>query len=605
MLQPQTPFEQPWERQRLRVPREDGTLYCRPDWTEAPAVVADNQPRLDASAVNIQGRTLSRLREWTARAVLERAIEFTGLVAGEPIAASETAQKVSFVVSGHQPSLFHPGVWVKNFAIDALAKQTGRVGLNLIVDNDALSATSIRVPTVSHVAEAASFRGRDRSWQLLPRAGFRSDAGSVSHVVDVPFDRSQTARPWEEAGIVDAAVFQSFADRVAELMAGWGIDPLLSQIWPDAVETFRRTQEFPKSLGSGLPVCLTAARHRLERRWGLRNLELPLSRVCECDPFLWFAGHLFAQAGRFRDVHNAALRQFRAINRVRSHTHPVPELSTQDDWTETPFWLWSASDVRRRRAFVRTRGRETELFDGREVVARFPLNAEMDACCAVEALRELPRRGIRLRTRALTTTLFARLCLADVFVHGIGGATYDEMTDRIIARFFGMPAPAFITMSATVHLPLAEPFDVSPTDLSRQKHELRDLRYNPERHRSFSRDSEALRRGALLSEDSESRLNELIEEKQALVAEQHDAESQGLTRSERRRRSVQNAGRYRRLREISESLAAAAEERERLEEEIAETQRRLAANAVLRNREFSFSLYPDAALRPFLTTLFE
>jgi hypothetical protein len=592
MLQPQSRYEQPWERHRLRVPREDRTLYCRPDWNDAVAAVAGNQSLLDGSAVNVQGRTLSHLREWTAGAVLERAEEFTGVVAGAtvrsdrlqpvPSAANRPGEaghyerdKPAFVVSGHQPSLFHPGVWVKNFAIDALARETGRVALNLIVDNDALSGTSMRVPT-----------------------GTRE----TPSVESVPFDDPRPARPWEEAGVANPAVFRSFADRVVELMAGWGVDPLLTDIWPDAVELAKQ--------GNSLPVCLTAARHRLERRWGLRNLELPLSRLCECDPFLWYAGHLFAHAERFREVHNVALRQFREINRVRSRTHPVPELSTRDGWTETPFWIWSEEDTRRRRAFARTRGKETELFDGRDVVARFPLNPQMDACCAVEALRELPRQGIRLRTRALTTTLFARLCLADVFVHGIGGAKYDEMTDRIIARFFGLPAPEFITMSATVQLPLAEPCDVSPAELSRLKHQLRDLRFNPERNRPFSLDSKALFRGAIHSEVSESRLNEgatreLVDEKQALIAEQQVARTQGLTRSERRNRSGENARRFRRLREIREALAGTAGAQwQRLEREIAETRQRLAANGILKNREFSFCLYPKAVLRPFLAGLF-
>ena len=43
---------------------------------------------------------------------------------------------VGFVVTGHQPELCHPGVWVKNFALNHLAKETGLVPLNLIVDND-------------------------------------------------------------------------------------------------------------------------------------------------------------------------------------------------------------------------------------------------------------------------------------------------------------------------------------------------------------------------------------------------------------------------------------------------------------------------------------
>ena len=48
-----------------------------------------------------------------------------------------------------------------------------------------------------------------------------------------------------------------------------------------------------------------------------------------------------------------------------------------------------------------------------------------------------PAAGIRLRTRALTTTMFARFLLGDLFVHGIGGAKYDELGDEIARGFFG------------------------------------------------------------------------------------------------------------------------------------------------------------------------
>ena len=51
-------------------------------------------------------------------------------------------------------------------------------------------------------------------------------------------------------------------------------------------------------------------------------------------------------------------------------------------------------------------------------------------------LAELSSRGIKLRTRALTTTLFARLVLSDMFLHGIGGAKYDQVTDRDRAVVF-------------------------------------------------------------------------------------------------------------------------------------------------------------------------
>src|SRR5690606_34281182 len=144
--------------------------------------------------------------------------------------------------------------------------------------------------------------------------------------------------------------------------------------------------------------------------------------LCETDPFRWFASAIFAHAGRFRQIHNDLLAEFRRVNGVRSQTHPVPALVQNGPWMELPFWVWREDDTTRRRLFVRQDGREVELSDGNEPFARLPLAPEMDACCAVEALRELTGRGVRLRTRALTTTLFARLCLSDLFIHGIGGA---------------------------------------------------------------------------------------------------------------------------------------------------------------------------------------
>ncbi len=56
------------------------------------------------------------------------------------------------------------------------------------------------------------------------------------------------------------------------------------------------------------------------------------------------------------------------------------------------------------------------------------------------------------------------------------------------------------------------------------------------------------------------------------------------------------------MRAVTEALRSplAGEER-RLRTELIETDRRLAANAVLRRRDYAFCLYPEEALRPFCT----
>lgn len=549
---PSTPamIERPWQRRDLRVPREDGGLLAVPLLDGAPQVALENHDALTHSLVNVQGRTLQQIRDWSRIEILSAARSYTRELNDE---TSVDAEAGFIVAAGHQPTLFHPGVWVKNFGLGRLADETGGVGVNLIVDNDTFSTSRIRVPA------------GDRSRPV---------------VETVPFDVERAVQPWEGAEITDAEMFASFGDRVADAMRHWGVDPLAGEIWSDAVAHFQRSPR--------LADCLTAVRHRLERRWEVGNLELPISRMCELDPFLWFASHLLAQLPGFRKVHNEVLAEFREVNGVRSRTHPVPELTETGGWHEAPFWVWREGDVRRKRLYARQADREVVLSDGTDEFARLPLSPEMDACCAVEALRELPARGIRIRTRALTTTLFARLCFCDLFIHGIGGSKYDEMTDRIIARFFNLPPPGFLTLSATVHLPLAEPYDVADADETRLNTILRDLEYNPDRR---------------LPPDAGAEADNLTAEKQRLIDEQHAAEAEAieLTRRERERRSRANHARFRRLREINRRLTPFIEEKKRIvSTELQATRRRLDANAVLKNREWSFCLYPESTLRPFM-----
>jgi len=107
------------------------------------------------------------------------------------------------------------------------------------------------------------------------------------------------------------------------------------------------------------------------------------------------------------------------------------------------------------------------------------LSADGDAAVAVEQLQALAKRGVKIRTRALATTLFARLVLGDLFLHGIGGAKYDQVTNQIAEHFFGFALPEFGTVSATLRLPIDHPCaSVEQSQTLRQQ--LRELDYHPE-----------------------------------------------------------------------------------------------------------------------------
>lgn len=90
---------------------------------------------------------------------------------------------------------------------------------------------------------------------------------------------------------------------------------------------------------------------------------------------------------------------------------------------------------------------------------------------------------------------------------------------------------------------------------------------------------------------------ELLAEKQRLIAEQHAQDT--LDRHDPRRTSrAENNQRRRRLRAISQRLAAIASDTHAAltaQRQAAETQ--LAANAILQSREFSFCLFPFDRIR--------
>jgi hypothetical protein len=546
------PIEPAWTRSRLKIPRDDMTVFARPDWPTASELAHDNADQFHEATLAIHGRPLTELRQSARKEVLSLALNFTSNLLGEAI-PEESISGLLFC-SGHQPTLFHPGVWIKNFAIHHFAQSSSGMGLNLVIDNDIVAHRQIRVPI-----------------------GNREKPATEA----LAFDSHQPACPWEEARIASLEEFASCGARAAKAMEAWQVAPLVSQMWPDAVAEARRSRS--------LRDALTIARMKLERRWGLTNLEVPLSQVCETEAFCWFASAILTRLPKFWETYNSVLEEFRRVNRIRSLSHPVPALLEKDGWFEAPFWVWEQGGRKRQRVMAKACSQEVRLSNGQAVFARLPISADGDLTAAASILGDLRNVGLRFRTRALTTTLFARLCLADLFVHGIGGAKYDEMTDRLMARFFGLKPPGFLTLSASVHLPLAEPHVVSTEEEQAFRHRLRDIQWNPERH---------LLRG------SDPQVDQLMSEKQGLIAKANLARTSVQTRSERKRNRDEAYQRHKRLKGVTSELVRYAEaDRLLLESNLAEIQKELAANAILQSREFSFALYPEEKLRPFLSGL--
>ena len=389
----------------IRAPREHGQALVEPAWELAAGLIDENRHLAAQADYDVQGVPLQRLRTEARRHLRQEAQRHTRAYRDAVPAAGDDGP---LILAGHQPQLFHPGVWFKNFALSALARKWGGQAINLLIDNDILRNPSIRVP-----------------------AG--SAAGT--QVISVPMDRVVDTIPFEQREVADEELFSSFADRVRAAGSDVLAQPLIRDYWQLVLEARRRSPNLGR--------CLAEARHRLEGDWGQDTWEVPLSVVCDSGPFARFACHLLAHLPRLQEIYNTSLHEYRRVNHIRSRSHPVPDLERDGAWREAPFWLWSVASPGRKRAFVRACGDGLELTDRAGIHVQLPLTADGDAGRAVEALVALGQQGIKLRPRALVTTMYARLVLSDLFLHGIGGAKYDQLTDLIIAAVLRLAAAWF------------------------------------------------------------------------------------------------------------------------------------------------------------------
>jgi len=530
---------------RLRAPQTDGAWLTEPPPSEIPELLDANRRHLADSRIDLQGRSLARIRSMARREAIEGGRRFLRRFGLDDLDRTPDPE-APLIVTGHQPELFHPGVWVKNFAAGGIAAKLGGVAVNLIVDNDTPKTASIRVPFL------------DENGRLLARP--------------VEYDAWGGEVPFEDLRVINESLYASFADRALGLLDGLIPDPLLAEDWPNALEIAKRTDH--------LGLRLALLRRRREAAWGLKNLEWPLSALCESEAFLWFVCHLIAHADRFLDVHNRELQRYRDRAKIRSRRHPVPDLQRERDWVEAPFWIWRASAPRRRSLMARQAAADRlELrIDGEdEPLLDLPLGPDREACCAVEWLRGLPALGVRLRTRALTTTMFARLVLGDLFLHGIGGARYDELGDHIFLGFFGEEPPAFQTWSMTLWPGLPDDPEATEDRLRTVEAELRDLTFNPDRH---------------LIEPFPNAAAEAVAAKRRAIA--------GPTETRRQR-----IDRFFAIRRANEALAPfVADRRAELEARRDRLRAGLARNAIAHDRSFAAVLHQQDRLRTALDRAF-
>lgn len=514
------------------LPEGRNVRLIEPPLEDLPRLLHDNRRRLAAASFGVAGVPLAQVAAKARERCLAEAAAYSRAL-GRQIAA----QPAAIVATGHQPGIHHPGVWIKNHLVDHLARATGSCGLNIILDSDVPGDLLFRVPRITDGDATV-----DASQTVAAKAGVAVEeqrASPAEYLEELP-RRVLPLLPWESSR-------RATARYLGRLLEG-------------------------ARAGRPLRDVFAGARVALEQDWGLRNLELPYSAACGFDSFQLLVLEIIRRAEEFAAIYNEQLAAYRTAFKVRGKANPLPALAAEPGSVELPLWAWRAGGERRP-ASVARRGGGVVLQMGDEPAGELSASELADAAAGMAALRRLAASGLRIRSKAIVTTIHLRLFLSDLFIHGIGGGNYDIITDGIIREFFRFEPPAYAVTTANASLPLDRP-EVDTAALRNAEDDARRIRHAP--HKVVRK---------LVPDDAE--VEALLCERRGLL------ERQSRTAERREKKRL-----FESLKRVDAVLRGRVEPfYEEKAGEVARLRRAVHRELMLSGRSYPFCIYPEEILR--------
>lgn len=441
---------------RSMTPAGHGELLLQPAYESWAPLAREAAAATATWNFDVAGTGAREFRALARREAVERAREFSARL-GVPLADVADAPEL-LVVTGHQPEIYHPGVWVKDFLLQRLADETGAAAIDLVVDSDGFDTLGIHSPCL---------RPDVRVCHAYLAVGVQDGCYACA-----PVPSADDLRRFRLAGVEQ-------------------LSTLPAPSVPRHFERFCDGLEAAAAEAHNLAELVTMARRRYEAPAGTAYLELPVTSMSGSRSFATFVAHLAFEGAAFAAAYNGSLAAYRERTGTRSAAQPFPDLEAVGGAIELPLWCL---DGGRRTVWVRT-GAEPALVADDDVLCELG----SDPAAAVDRILA---SDVALAPKALALTLFTRMFVADLFIHGVGGGRYDQVTDDVARRYFGVDAPAFVVASLTVYLPLGGHV-VSDEEVEEVAMALNRLTHNPDQMLAeveFETVEEAERAEALVTE---------------------------------------------------------------------------------------------------------
>lgn len=429
----------------FKIPEKNGEFLLSHPKNLVPYLLRKNKEKIKAYNFTIEEENVQDFRKKIREKVINLSLNFTS---GLGIKNDFYRDTDTIVQTGHQPDFYHPGILIKNLLLNKI-KSTEKVNaINLIVDSDIFGEMGVNIP--------AYIDGITKNKEILLSNPYHTPYEFILAPTRDLFDLFTKKIGMHLSHPQFKSLYINFSRFVKNVTNGFNPD-----------KYFETISDF-----------MTFIRRIYEDEVGSCYLEVPVSYICNTDEFLTFFISIAKRSEKFADIYNNKLGKYRMEHKFRYPVNPFPNLKVDGKKIELPFWHYCQENeyavIKRKRVFSEVGNKGVKIYfeDGKEI--NFS-----EKNIGIDIIR---KSGIKIRPKAITLTLFNRIFVSDVFIHGVGGAKYDRITDEIIRDFYGVEPPEFITTSLTLY----PAFNLSKGDGQDEirvlEKRLREMRYNPERY---------------------------------------------------------------------------------------------------------------------------
>lgn len=340
----------------------------------------------EAGLVAIRAEVMEHARRYS-QYLSDTAAE-RGVILGDSAEHVASDDRNGIVMAGHQPVVFHPGLFFKTELLSKLAREAQAFGVHVVIDTDEGNLCEISWPHV----EGEQLIARRATIASAPAQDGREPARPILY-------SSQRLKPMDEIRGI-------FAEMHSDLQS--------SGLLREAERARKIGAVYERLAGLSLVEANSIARWSVERR-GYR--EVPLSTLLKKTSLRLVLSELTRDSERLFRSYNGSLERYRREHSIKNAANPFPNLKTEGGSYELPLWLIADSE-------------------------RKPLwsNDSWDKQTSEDSY---------LATRGSITTMLLRGYCSDLFIHGLGGGKYDRFVTMFASDHWGVELPSFVVASRT------------------------------------------------------------------------------------------------------------------------------------------------------------